>query len=234
MAVLAAVAQLYFGTVLMVVANGGSVASQSKKGGGRKTQFIVRGPFEVPTQQHDNGSRTVENDRRFRKTFWEYIAKDVAEKNGCYVFALRTGQGKIRPWYVGRTTRQTFRAECFSGNKPSKYTKAIGRYSACTPLLFLLECSKSNANRKITELEDFLIGQAVAANPEIIQTKGIRVPSWVIPGVTESNGKGSVSKAVQGFRKTFGVNPPRKKAQAKKRGNRKPVPKKAIVKRKTA
>ena len=225
--------QLY-SVMRTVIANGGSMASQSKKGNGGKTRFIVRGPFEVPTHQHGNGSRTVENDKKFKATFWGNIVGDVAEKNGCYVFALRTGQGRIRPWYVGRTTRQTFEKECFSGDKPSKYTKAIGRYNACTPLLFLLECSKSIATKKIAELEEFLIGQAVAANPDIIQSKGIRAPSWTIPGVTESNGKGSVSKAVQGFRKAFGVRPPKKNTEAKKRRRGKMAMKKAAVKQKAA
>ncbi|MDA8191650.1 MAG: hypothetical protein M0Z68_09375 [Gammaproteobacteria bacterium] len=192
------------------------MASQSKKNQSRKTQFIVRGPFDVPIVKHSNGSVTVQDDKRvLRDKFWSEIVGDARQKNGCYVFALRTGKGKMRPWYVGMTTEQTFEKECFSGDKPSKYTKAIGRYGACTPLLFLLECSTKIATNKIKELEEFLIGQAVAANPDIIQTKGIRVPTWIIPGVTESNGKGSVSKAVQGFRKTFGVRPPKKKVQAK-------------------
>ena len=45
------------------------------------------------------------------KAFWETAkAKAVAEKQGCYVFALQAAKG-FRFWYVGKAT-MTMKQEC--------------------------------------------------------------------------------------------------------------------------
>ena len=185
------------------------------------TTFTVSGPFEVPIRRRRNGFRAINTRRRVISSFWEdCVGKKLSGKNGCYVFAVQAGPAII-PWYVGRTTSQTFALECFAGQKPLRYDEALGNYRACTPLLFLLESSSALAKTQIKKLEQFLIELAAAVNPKIQQTKGIPRPSWVIPGVTQSNGKGGVADAVLKFRDAFNLERPKGiKTKKKKRAQK--------------
>lgn len=186
----------------------------------KPTKFIAHGPFKIPVQHYRNGAKAIANNPALKK-FWDReVGENLSDRNGCYVFAVQAGPA-IMPWYVGRTTAQTFALECFSGDKPKKYEQAMGNYAACTPLLFLLESSTTIATKKIMELEQFLIELAAAANPKIQQTKGIPRPLWVIPGVTQSNGQGKVSDTVLKFRDAFNLEPPKRIKTAKKIGTKK-------------
>lgn len=183
-----------------------------------KTTFIVHGPFKVPVKT-EIGGKSIDED--CLGDFWSRKEiKDVADKNGCYVFAVNLAQGAIKPWYVGKTSKG-FRGECFADHKQKKYGKVLHKYGACTPVLFLLVSSVPQAKNRISDLEKFFIDLAVTANPEIQQIKDVPRPEWTIPGVTESNGKGGVSTAVLSLRKAFGLKPPPKKAATKKKRTRK-------------
>lgn len=114
-------------------------------------RFTVLGPYEVPT---GGPARYKWIDDESLEYFWGRRPK-IARRRGCYVFALRTGQG-LKPIYVGRATRLTFAKECFTADKINKVHKGI-RGRSGTLLLFLLayETTRGALNQRvITAVED--------------------------------------------------------------------------------
>jgi hypothetical protein len=79
-------------------------------------------------------------DKKPLGAFWELVGDSLADAKGCYLFAVRAGQG-TRPVYVGRATR-TFRQECFTPDKLLKLTNAMMAYRKGNPVLFLIASEK--------------------------------------------------------------------------------------------
>ncbi len=165
------------------------------------TEFTVHGPFEVPRD-----GRLIDRDS---SAFWDYVGEDISCLNGCYIFAVRSGQNGITPWYAGKTTRAFHENECFADHKVTKYDRVLQRYNACTPLIFFVSCSRKNAKNKIRDVEKFLIDLVASANPDSANNKDVSKPSWFIGGVTQSNGQGNVPNDVLKFRKALNLKPPR-------------------------
>lgn len=160
--------------------------------------FSVHGPFEVPV----DSLRSI-HEEKVRKEFWE-ANEELSGTKGCYVFALRSGRG-IKPLYVGRTTRASFRRECFNDKNQNDLNRAM-RNTRGTLLLFLIKYEKSGRgadNRSAIEaLETQLIGEAAKKNVSILNTHGARPKSVPrIKGVLNSQERGRPTKAAQDFKR---------------------------------
>jgi hypothetical protein len=165
--------------------------------------FDIRGPFSVPLDQNVKGKWI----KAHCPEFWsEPRTEDLAERRGCYVFAIRAGKG-FRPIYVGKATK-SYRQECFSHHKIAcHYGPALSNSTRGTPVLFLIviKQAKGKLNKNaIARVESFLIQNAMKKNPELSNIKGKKEEHWSIEGVIRS-GKGNVSTAAKTFKRAVGL-----------------------------
>lgn len=164
--------------------------------------FVVHGPFEVTHEKRKGGRTLVFDD------FWEEHAEaeHLAEKCGCYVFAMRTGGG-LQPIYVGKATRN-FKQETFNPSNRHKYHNGFSNYARGSPIMYFVvhPNQKGRTNeRQIAEIEDFLIQAGVAKNPDLQNVKGTQRPSWSIKGVVRS-GVGKRSNPEVQFGSLFAIH----------------------------
>lgn len=163
--------------------------------------FEVEGPLKVPTY-NGKAAKIVDSERLTE--FWNSTA-GLAERRGCYVFAVRASKG-IRPIYVGRATR-TFKQEVFAPHKLEKYQRCLADIGKGTPVLFLLYIPPSRGKPNITaigELEDYLIQSAVSRNPNLLNVKGTEREKWGIAGVIRGPA-GKPSHAAIAFKRVLGL-----------------------------
>ena len=164
--------------------------------------FQVHGPFRIPL--------SGQNHRYLIPGCPEFWAQpgtgDLALECGCYLFAIRAAKG-YRPVYVGKTT-STFEKECFAPHKVAyHYQRAISEMKKGTPVLFLvvLKRTKGRTNeRAISQVESFLIQNALAKNPQLSNVRGTKEEKWSITGVIRG-GKGKFSKSAAQLRKAVGL-----------------------------
>jgi hypothetical protein len=154
------------------------------------TDFIVEGPYEIATYKAKQGRRINEEEGR---AFFEGCA-DLAFEKGCFIFATRAGRG-YRPWYVGKATK-SFRQECFTHHKLNKFNKCLADRVRCTPVLFFVVAKNARGmkgDNHIADVERFLIQNAMAANPDLLNIRGTRAADWSIAGVFPSKGRVSAA-----------------------------------------
>ena len=164
-------------------------------------EFIVHGPFDIPTE--DGGSKKqLQTD-----AFWARgEPASLRDHCGCYVFALRRVKGEMIPHYVGLTKRG-FGKEVFNRSNLVKYERAMNGVARAQPVLFLVvpPHGRGKVNQKyIGPLEHFLIQAASARYPDVRNVKGVPRPKWLIRGVTGRRA-GKASVAARRFRKTMGI-----------------------------
>ena len=126
----------------------------------------------------------------------------LSDAVGCYIFAIKAGKG-VRPWYVGKTERASFRKEAF---KFEPFAKALNQLKIGTPLLYLLAARTKGgkltkpAKRSIASvgaLEELLIGTCLRRNPRLLNKKvtkhfkEIEVPGYMneSPGARSLNAR---------------------------------------------
>jgi hypothetical protein len=134
-------------------------------------------------------------DRSKKKSFWKSIEMEYSSLPnavGCYVFALKAAHG-FKPWYVGKTEKQTFMAETWQPGKLLGYGEVIRAHNG-KPMLFLL--AKLTAQGKfakptkrkigaVAALEEMLIGVCLQRNGELLNKKttrylkGLQVPGYL-------------------------------------------------------
>lgn len=153
--------------------------------------FEPLGPFEVPLE-YGIANRYIP---KGCPNFWNRHPS-VADRKGCYILAIRASKG-YRPIYVGKATK-SFRQECFESHKIAQhYTPALANTKAGTPVLFFIAVPKSavvSHEKRITELEKFLIGQAALKNPDLSNIRNRKLPTWGVKGIVRSTpGKPSMS-----------------------------------------
>jgi len=163
--------------------------------------FQIHGPFNLNYEKRKGGRTLIFDD------FWneDSEASYLADRCGCYVFAIRVGGG-IKPIYVGKSTK-TFKQETINATNKHKYHSGFSDYAKGTPLLYFVVHPKAkgkNNAKQIGEIEDFLIQAGVARNPNIQNVKGIQKPAWTIKGVVRS-GAGKRSEAERNFAKLFDI-----------------------------
>ena len=164
-------------------------------------EFSVHGPFSVP-------SRDKHIERTVQRTFWATSElAGLATERGCYVFALVTRGGGIKPLYVGQT-RGDFKGECFDYHKLVILNDGIRRQSGRL-VLYLVKHEKSGHGRisgsDLTDLEHRLIGLAYKQNPNLLNVKGTKGrPPAVIRGIDKPH-RGSPSDAEKDFKRLIGT-----------------------------
>lgn len=170
------------------------------------------GPFTLP--RSDDNLIFVED--RGRAGFWREIDQHtpgLSNACGCYVFALRSGGG-VRPWYVGKAERQSFKSEVLTQDKITKYNSVLQAGKKGTPVLFLFSRitpersafsrPSSSNHRDIQYLEKMLITLALDRNPDLVninETKMLR--NLVVPGLINTP-QGKLSKAAQAAKSLLG------------------------------
>lgn len=155
--------------------------------------FQIHGPFEVPRV---NG--LIDNSVASQKAFWATIHKKVpglSQACGCYIFAIKAKRGSL-PWYVGRTTKRTFKGEAMGAHQVNHYNQALGKKVGVNPQLFFvskltpsarLAKPSRNSHKDIEFLETFLFGIALKRNSALRNAKNTKfLKHLVVPGVINS------------------------------------------------
>jgi hypothetical protein len=166
----------------------------------KQIELIVLGPYPIPyTGQIKGTSKHITNENA--KAFWEKEeVKQVAMKQGCYIFALKAGKG-FTPWYVGKATKN-FKQEALHPTKRNHYNEVIFNGKRGTPVFFLIAKPahlKTIPKRQIDDLEVFLIQIAYYKNPELKNKQNANEPGWSITGVVRG-GKGKASVNAKQFK----------------------------------
>ena len=97
--------------------------------------FEIQGPYEIPRVMG-----LIDNSARSKKMFWATVSKDVPnlpEACGCYIFTVKATRGAL-PWYVGRTTKRTFKHEALGSHQVNHYNQALGEKVGVKPQLFFI------------------------------------------------------------------------------------------------
>lgn len=166
-----------------------------------KKMFEVYGPFEVPLEK---GYRRVAKDLR---TLWEQEgASEVGDRAGVYVLCIKTSRGEM-PTYVGKTTKQSFKAEAFTPAKLYLYDKALDDYKIGKPVIYFIAYPivRGPINAKaIDELETYLINEASRRNPNLTNLRKVKKYNWGICGVLRT-GPGKPSASATKFKGALGL-----------------------------
>lgn len=99
-------------------------------------QFRVHGPFDLPR----NSNSLINNSASAKKVFWDQIENTcpgLPDACGCYIFVVKARRGSL-PWYVGLTTKKTFRNESFGAHQVNHYNQSIAQKNGVTAQLFFL------------------------------------------------------------------------------------------------
>jgi hypothetical protein len=173
--------------------------------------FEIFGPFQLPRRD-----RQIDDSKLGIEGFWASVGEEeegLSGACGCYVFAMRAGQG-IVPWYVGLTSKMSFRRECFQTSKLLIYSKAVHATQKGAPLLYLVakrtpggkfgKASK-NSQRDIVFLENVLIRHGLKRNEALFNRKKTKfLKTMRVPGILNST-KGKPSRAVISLRRALGL-----------------------------
>lgn len=168
--------------------------------------FEPYGPFELPIERLPWGRR-IAPDRELAAWWKALDYNDLGSARGVFVFSLRAGKG-YTPYYVGKTSRQTFSDECFTPHKREKYNHALA-LQAGTPMMFLVvhPTRRGPVNHSaIDGLELELIQHAYARNPdELMNERRIEdLPIYSISGVLRTS-RGQPSRDAQELKRILGI-----------------------------
>jgi hypothetical protein len=149
-------------------------------------RFESFGPFKIPV----NGALI---DKKKESKLWEEVEekrKGLSGAAGCYVFAIRTGGG-IKPWYVGKAEKSSFRNETTTVHKQVKLVEALEKHGKGAPVLYLLAKETTggrlakpgkNGSRSIQALEEMLTGTCLLRNPKLLNKNNIKQHKIEVPG----------------------------------------------------
>jgi hypothetical protein len=158
--------------------------------------------FEIPVIAQRRGGRRVDEDSL--KEFWQ-VTGEVAKQHGCYVFSMRAGRGE-KPWYVGKASRQSFAAECFSPHKLNIYNGILGHRVGKPRLTFVIPARSRGAwpMVAIDEVEEFLIGHAASRNANLANKRKLPSQNWSIQGVVPGT-RGKPPAEASFFKRLMGI-----------------------------
>ena len=140
----------------------------------------VEGPLKVEYVSNDRGAKHIEPEDA--RAFFEKF-EHLADRRGCYIFAIRSGRG-TRAAYVGKATKR-FHQEVFAVDKLQKYNTALHIWDHGTPVLFfVLTPPRVRSNGLITDVEEYLIRSAKRAWPDLLNKHHTGPDDWDISGVT--------------------------------------------------
>lgn len=162
-------------------------------------EFVVKGPYEF---KPDGWPRQRVYTRAAADSFCEGHS-EIVEGAGCYVFAFRAARG-YKPWYVGRTDR-AFRSEVFTNDKLQKYNEVVASGQSGTGILMFLVApgrAGQSRQRRIAELEIYLIQEAARKNSGLVNVHRAGGPDWGIRGVLRS-GRGTSNSSTRELKKVM-------------------------------
>jgi hypothetical protein len=164
------------------------------------TQFTVEGPFDVPSSLRG----ATKHISAGCNAFWKQHPA-LAPRKGCYAFGIRSGGG-IRLTYVGLTTRQSFKGECFARHKvEDHYNPELKLQAHGTPVLFLIVAPQvKTPKRRISELETFLINTCVANGIHLTNKRKRGGKAWTVAGVVP-RAQGRPPAAATALRTSIGI-----------------------------
>lgn len=164
------------------------------------SEFIVSGPHPVTAYKGKAGRivRAEEGDEFFKKH------PSLKSKNGCYIFAMRSGGG-ITPMYVGKATK-SYGQECFTAHKLGKCNEILADYSRGSLVIFLFEspAGKKTPTYQIDLLENYLIQSALSVNDELLNIRKTKQEKWSIRGLIRSS-SGKPSKPTKAAKSMLGL-----------------------------
>jgi hypothetical protein len=165
--------------------------------------LVVHAPIEIPFRKNGKLKHIYGVNVR---AFWKQrAAKVIAAKKGCYIFALKAGQG-YTPWYVGKATK-TFKKEALGPYQLNNYNDVLFDGRKGKPVMFIIA---PGGNKKAVpaatcgHIETFFIQTAYAENPEIRNRQQTKMPDWTIKGVVRPT-KGKPTKTEQAFKTMMGI-----------------------------
>jgi len=81
----------------------------------KQAELVVFGPHPIPFKKGGKGtSKRITKEHAI--SFWaQDEVKQISNKQGCYVFALKVGKG-FTPWYVGQASKN-FKQEALHSTK---------------------------------------------------------------------------------------------------------------------
>lgn len=154
-------------------------------------KFSVYGPYDLPRQ--NNG--LIDTTAKAKGLFWANVEEKISglsEACGCYVYVVRAKRGAL-PWYIGLTTKRTFKLEAIGAHQVNHYNQAIVKKVGVKPQLYFLakETQKGrfakpskNSHSDIEFLETFMFGIALRRNAGLRNSKNTKhLKNLVVPGV---------------------------------------------------
>lgn len=164
----------------------------------RSSKFEPFGPFDIPV----SGALI---DRKREAEFWktvDAIKHGLPDAVGCYIFAIRAGKG-VRPWYVGKSEKMSFRKESWTPHKLLIYSEGLQLLKKGTPLLYFIakrtkggRFAKKGKNgiSAVRALEELLIGTCLLRNSRLLNRRTTKHYREIeVPGyMNESAGARSV------------------------------------------
>lgn len=155
--------------------------------------FEIYGPFSLPKSKG-----LVDRTPESKRAFWDAIEKKtpgLPDACGCYVYVVKAKRGSL-PWYVGLTTKRTFRVEALGAYQLSHYNPAIAQKVGVTPQLFFLARMtptgrfakpSRNSHKDVEFLEKFIFGIALNRNRSLSNSRNTKfLKTMTVPGVLNS------------------------------------------------
>lgn len=176
-------------------------------------RYYLYGPMELP-RGDDNLLNFTEYDRA---TMWADLeareALGLADACGCYVFGIRAGRG-VRPWYVGKAEKQSFKRECLTDDKLRKYNSVLLSASKGTPVIYFYarttmkkhawSAPSKSRHMDIDYLERMLIGLALDKNKNLVNVKETGLlRNMIVPGLLNTP-RGALTRQARELKKVMG------------------------------
>lgn len=156
-------------------------------------KFAVYGPFDMPRT-----GGLIDNSAAAKKLFWQSVESAVPGLSmacGCYVFVVKAKRGAL-PWYVGLTTKRTFKGEAYGAFQVNHYNPPVVGKVGVTGQMFLIAKEtptgrfakpSANSHKDIEYLETFLFGVALNRNANLRNAKNTKfLKNICVPGVINS------------------------------------------------
>ena len=173
--------------------------------------FGIYGPYEIP-----RSGQLVDTAAASRRKLWEEVGVSepgLPDACGCYIFVVKAKRGAL-PWYVGLTTKRTFRHEALGAYQANQYNQALSQKVGVKPMLFLLAKKTPSgrfarpsisSHKDIEFLETFIFGIALNRNKKLRNAKNTKfLKNLKVPGIINSP-KGRPTESEREMKAVFGI-----------------------------
>jgi hypothetical protein len=128
-----------------------------------------------------------------KNQFWRSIDSkfpSLSNAVGCYIFVLKAAKG-LRPWYVGKTERQSFARETWTDRNLRHYEFIMSAHKGIPMLFLVAKLTPGDRFQKptirklsgaIAELEKMLIASCLQRNSSLLNKKSTKYLDMLVPG----------------------------------------------------